>query len=153
MKEVLKLEHENMKIKYFYKIYKVFILFLACHFIQVKFDGLEGFENSIISFFKERITEYLETDQPKHDSNSNLATNRDTKIVTPQDIFIQKRGERLLGRDEELQILTNFTEAEAQDDDLDEAMRVFVVLAHTGMGKSSLLARFVQNLKKVAMVV
>ena len=70
-------------------------------------------------------------------------------MVTPQDIFIQKRGEFLLGRDEELQVLTNFMEAETQDDDLDEAIRVFVVLAHSGMGKSSLLARYVQNLKKV----
>ena len=117
---------------------------------QIKFDGLEDFENSIVSFFKERITEYLQTDCPKQDVNNNLATDSDSKkMVTPQDIFIQKRGEFLLGRDEELQVLTNFMEAETQDDDLDEAIRVFVVLAHSGMGKSSLLARYVQNLKKV----
>ena len=67
-----------------------------------------------------------------------FAESEDERLVTPQDIFIQKRGELLLGRDKEIQMLADFTAAEMKDDDLDEASRVLFVIAHSGMGKSSL---------------
>lgn len=72
------------------------------------------------------------------------------RLITAQDIFIQKRAHRLLGRERELEILENFTEAEMADGELDLAQRVLFVCSHSGAGKSSLLSRHVQNLRNVS---
>ena len=71
------------------------------------------------------------------------------RLVSPQEIFIQKRSHLLLGREKELESLENFTEAEMVDGELDLAQRVLFVCSHSGTGKSSLLARHVENLRKV----
>ena len=74
---------------------------------------------------------------------------REQIIVTPQDIFIKKRAHRLLGREKELAALEKFTETEMRDGELDPAQRVLFVCSHSGAGKSSLLSRHVQNIRKV----
>uniref|UniRef100_A0A7M5VFT2 DUF4062 domain-containing protein n=1 Tax=Clytia hemisphaerica TaxID=252671 RepID=A0A7M5VFT2_9CNID len=105
---------------------------------KVAFNHLEDFEEIVIKFLKEKIHDYIKEN----------FENETECLTTSQDIFIQKRGEFLLGRDKELRMLQEFSDAEMCDDDLDAAQRVLFVVAPSGMGKSSLMARYVQQLQK-----
>ena len=77
------------------------------------FNHLDDFEKTMVKFLKEKIQDYLREN----------AENETERLTTSQDIFIQKRGEFLFGRDKELRMLREFTDAEMCDDDLDVAQR------------------------------
>jgi len=69
-----------------------------------------------------------------------------------QNTFVQKRGEFLIGREEELKTMMQFIKESTRNDEAseeDEKKKVLFIISDPGNGKSSLVANYVMKLKEV----
>lgn len=117
----------------------------------------------MVEYFKSKIDEYLQ-EQPTNSSASPAVTVMNEEKV--QEVFVQKRGEFLIGRDKEMRMLTDFLridetkitqtkESKAEENVNEregERKRICFVIAEPGTGKAAFLANFVLKLKKVIAV-
>lgn len=102
----------------------------------------------MVEFFKCRIEEYL-----KQDLKSTSVPSSVSYEEKFQEVFVQKRGEFLIGREEELNILMDFLRTrEGNDNDINEGgKRMCFVIGEAGSGKASLLSTLLLKLKEVCM--
>lgn len=103
---------------------------------KVEFDKLDVFAADVINFFKERIKKYVSVDNQVTEELSEVE-----KMQEMQDIFIEKRGQLLIGREKEFQAITDFVQSEGRE-------KILFVIAEPGTGKSSLAANYVMKLKE-----
>jgi len=106
---------------------------------KVAFEGLDTFASLVTDFYKTRITEYASN---FIDDSSNIELSESDKLSMIQDIFIEKRGRLLIGREHEIEAMMNFV-SNLEDDE-----KCLFVIAEPGTGKSSLVANYVIQLNQ-----
>ena len=100
------------------------------------FSDLDEFASIVTDFFKKRIIDYLSVNV----SSDDLSETDKQQLM--QDVFIAKRGELLIGREDEVNSMMDFTCNESEG-------KCLLVIAEPGTGKSALVAHHVLRMKEV----
>ena len=120
---------------------------------QVSFRDLESFAEQVVDFFKKRIkifvgSEVGNTADIGEDTLQIVELTPKERMTIDQNTFVQKRGEFLIGREEELNTMMQFIRESTREDE-DETKKVLFIVSEPGNGKSSLVANYVTKLKEV----
>ncbi|XP_038078830.1 telomerase protein component 1-like [Patiria miniata] len=115
---------------------------------KVRLKGLDDFGRQVLEFFKKAI-------ERKFPPSDNVAPTPDKLEQDQHDIYMEQKGKLVFGRDSEIGKMTDFAKGLHKDaeGEAGKQRHHMMVVADPGEGKSSLMARFVMEVKKAGLTV